>query len=221
MRKKKKRVLPGFDYRLIYNVVHELIRTYTTFYRIYSNFTVRLEEVRWGYNERACVAFLSSQFYNFICSCYCKCHFRFINSLGARTLQVSRKRLLDGLIDLPFALPTAVAGITLTTLYAENGWIGKIFSLFHIKVAFTPIGIIVALTFIGLPFVVRMVQPVLQNIDKEVEEAASSLGASRLQIFVKIILPEIFPALLAGFHSHLQEHQENTDLSFSSQVICR
>lgn len=130
--------------------------------------------------------------------------FRFINSLGARTLQVSRKRLLDGLIDLPFALPTAVAGITLTTLYAENGWIGKIFSLFHIKVAFTPIGIIVALTFIGLPFVVRMVQPVLQNIDKEVEEAASSLGASRLQIFVKIILPEIFPALLAGFHSHLQ-----------------
>ena len=88
------------------------------------------------------------------------------------------KRLLDGLIDLPFALPTAVAGITLTTLYAENGWIGKIFSLFHIKVAFTPLGIIVALTFIGLPFVVRMVQPVLQNIDKEVEEAASSLGAS-------------------------------------------
>ena len=81
------------------------------------------------------------------------------------------KRLLDGLIDLPFALPTAVAGITLTTLYAKNGWIGKIFSLFHIKVAFTPLGIIVALTFIGLPFVVRMVQPVLQNIDKEVEEA--------------------------------------------------
>ena len=84
--------------------------------------------------------------------------------------------MLDGLIDLPFALPTAVAGITLTTLYAENGWVGKIFSMFHIKVAFTPLGIIVALTFIGLPFVVRMVQPVLQNIDKEVEEAASSLG---------------------------------------------
>ncbi|PGV65068.1 sulfate ABC transporter permease subunit CysT [Bacillus cereus] len=110
------------------------------------------------------------------------------------------KRLLDGLIDLPFALPTAVAGITLTTLYAENGWVGKIFSVFHIKVAFTQLGIIIALTFIGLPFVVRMVQPVLQqSIDKEVEEAASSLGASRFQIFVKIILPEIFPALLAGF----------------------
>ena len=132
--------------------------------------------------------------------------------MGARTLQVSRKRLLDGLIDLPFALPTAVAGITLTTLYAENGWIGKIFSLFHIKVAFTPIGIIVALTFIGLPFVVRMVQPVLQNIDKEVEEAASSLGASRLQIFVKIILPEIFPRLLAGFSLAFARALENMDL---------
>ncbi|MGF9966315.1 sulfate ABC transporter permease subunit CysT [Bacillus rhizoplanae] len=109
------------------------------------------------------------------------------------------KRLLDGLIDLPFALPTAVAGITLTTLYSQNGWIGKIFDMFHIKIAFTPLGIIVALTFIGLPFVVRMVQPVLQNIDKEVEEAASSLGASRLQVFWKVVFPEILPALLAGF----------------------
>jgi sulfate transport system permease protein len=109
------------------------------------------------------------------------------------------KRLLDGLIDLPFALPTAVAGITLTTLYSQNGWIGKIFDMFHIKIAFTPLGIIVALTFIGLPFVVRMVQPVLQNIDKEVEEAAASLGASRLQVFWKVVFPEILPALLAGF----------------------
>ncbi|MFP3122441.1 sulfate ABC transporter permease subunit CysT [Ectobacillus funiculus] len=106
------------------------------------------------------------------------------------------KRLLDGFIDLPFALPTAVAGITLTTLYAPNGWIGK---LLPFQVAFTPIGITIALTFIGLPFVVRMVQPVLQNIEREVEEAAASLGASRLQIFCKIIFPEIFPALLAGF----------------------
>ena len=109
------------------------------------------------------------------------------------------KRLLDGLIDLPFALPTAVAGITLTTLYSQNGWIGKIFDVFHIKIAFTPLGIIVALTFIGLPFVVRMVQPVLQNMEKEVEEAAASLGASRLQIFGKVLFPEILPALLAGF----------------------
>jgi len=109
------------------------------------------------------------------------------------------KRLLDALIDLPFALPTAVAGITLTTLYSENGWIGQLLEPLNIKVAFTPIGISLALTFIGLPFVVRMVQPVLQNIEKELEEAAASLGASRFQIFQKVIFPAILPALLSGF----------------------
>ncbi len=113
--------------------------------------------------------------------------------------QFPGKRLIDGLIDLPFALPTAVAGITLTTLYSQDGWIGQLFNLANIKVSFTPLGITIALTFIGLPFVVRMVQPVLENIEKEVEEAAASLGASRIQIFLKIIFPEIFPALLAGF----------------------
>jgi sulfate/thiosulfate transport system permease protein len=109
------------------------------------------------------------------------------------------KRILDALIDLPFALPTAVAGITLTTLYSENGWIGQLLDPLNIKVAFTPLGISIALTFIGLPFVVRMVQPVLQNIEKELEEAAESLGASRLQIFQKVIFPAILPALLSGF----------------------
>ena len=113
--------------------------------------------------------------------------------------QFPGKRLIDGLIDLPFALPTAVAGITLTTLYAQDGWLGQLFSLANIKVSFTPLGITIALTFIGLPFVVRMVQPVLENIEKEVEEAAASLGASRIQTFLKIIFPEILPALLAGF----------------------
>lgn len=113
--------------------------------------------------------------------------------------QFPGKRLIDGFIDLPFALPTAVAGITLTTLYSQNGWLGQIFNLAHIKVAFTPLGITIALTFIGLPFVVRMVQPVLEGIEKEVEEAAASLGASRIQTFLKIIFPEILPALLAGF----------------------
>ena len=113
--------------------------------------------------------------------------------------QFPGKRLIDGLIDLPFALPTAVAGITLTTLYSQEGWLGQLFNLANIKVSFTPLGITIALTFIGLPFVVRMVQPVLENIEKEVEEAAASLGASRIQTFLKIIFPEIFPALLAGF----------------------
>jgi sulfate transport system permease protein len=109
------------------------------------------------------------------------------------------KRLVDAMVDLPFALPTAVAGIALTTLYASNGWIGAYLEAAGIKVAFTPLGVIVALTFIGLPFVVRTVQPVLQELDFEVEEAAASLGASRLQTFWKVIFPTIFPALLTGF----------------------
>jgi len=109
------------------------------------------------------------------------------------------KRIVDALIDLPFALPTAVAGITLTALYAENGWVGSLLQPFGIKVAFTPVGIIVALVFIGLPFVVRTVQPVLQDIDAEVEEAAASLGAGRLQTFRRVILPAVFPAIITGF----------------------
>lgn len=109
------------------------------------------------------------------------------------------RRIIDGLVDLPFALPTAVAGISLTTLYAQNGWIGRYLALIGIKVAFTPLGIITALVFIGLPFVVRMVQPVLQNLDKELEEAAACLGAGRFKTFTKVIFPELMPAVLSGF----------------------
>ncbi len=108
------------------------------------------------------------------------------------------KKILDAIIDLPFALPTAVAGISLAALYSPNGWVGKYFIDYGIKIAFTPIGIIIALTFIGLPFVVRTLQPVLEDLEKEVEEAATSLGANRLQIFIKIIIPYIFPALVTG-----------------------
>jgi sulfate/thiosulfate transport system permease protein len=109
------------------------------------------------------------------------------------------RRLVDALIDIPFALPTAVAGIALTALYAENGWIGAVLAAAGIKVAFTPLGVVVALIFIGLPFVVRTVQPVLGDIATEVEEAATTLGASRLQIFRRVILPLVFPALATGF----------------------
>jgi sulfate transport system permease protein len=103
------------------------------------------------------------------------------------------------LVDLPFALPTAVAGIALTTLYAGNGWIGQFFEPLGIKIAFTPLGIFVALTFIGLPFVVRTVQPVLEDIESELEEAAATLGANRFQTFSRIIFPTILPALMTGF----------------------
>lgn len=109
------------------------------------------------------------------------------------------KRLVDALVDLPFALPTAVAGIALTAVYASNGWIGSLLEPHGIKVAFTPIGVMVALTFIGLPFVVRTVQPVLEDLEAETEEAAASLGARRWQTFSKIILPAVWPALLTGF----------------------
>ena len=109
------------------------------------------------------------------------------------------KRFVDSLVDLPFALPTAVAGITLATLYAGNGWIGRHLEPHGLKVAFTPLGIVVALTFIGLPFVVRTLQPVIEDIEPEIEEAAASLGASRWQTFRRVLFPAIFPALLTGF----------------------
>lgn len=109
------------------------------------------------------------------------------------------RRILDSLVDLPFALPTAVAGITLTTLFTGTGWIGRYLEPLGIKVAYTPLGIIIALTFIGIPFVVRTVQPILESLDHEAEEAAASLGASRMQTFMKVLFPQIFPALLTGF----------------------
>jgi sulfate transport system permease protein len=107
--------------------------------------------------------------------------------------------LVDALVDLPFALPTAVAGLTLTTLYSHNGWYGRYLEALGLKVAFTPLGIVVALTFIGLPFVVRTVQPVLEEIDADVEEAAATLGATPWRTFTHVLFPSVLPALLSGF----------------------
>ncbi|MEG0295251.1 MAG: sulfate ABC transporter permease subunit CysT [Clostridium sp.] len=109
------------------------------------------------------------------------------------------KRFVDGIIDLPFALPTAVAGIALTTLYSENGWIGKVLYSIGIKSSFSTVGITIALIFIGIPFVVRTIQPVLEELDPQYEEAATMLGASKLRIFIKVILPSIAAPLLTGF----------------------
>lgn len=109
------------------------------------------------------------------------------------------RRLFDTLVDLPFALPTAVAGIALTTIYASKGWMGRPLDALGIKAAYSPLGVVIALTFIGLPFVVRTVQPVLEDLDTELEEAAASLGANRWQTFTRVVLPAIFPAALAGF----------------------
>jgi len=109
------------------------------------------------------------------------------------------RRLLDALVDLPFALPTAVAGIALTTLYAETGWLGRPLAAWGVRVAFAPTGVAVALTFIGLPFVVRTLQPVLEGLDPEIEEAAASLGATRGQAFARVVLPALLPAWITGF----------------------
>jgi sulfate transport system permease protein len=109
------------------------------------------------------------------------------------------KRTADAMVDLPFALPTAVAGIALTALYAPNGWLGRACATFGVKVAFTPLGIVIALTFIGLPFVVRTLQPVIEDLDREVEQAAETLGASALQTFGRVLLPVLWPPMLTGF----------------------
>ena len=109
------------------------------------------------------------------------------------------RRFMDAIVDFPFALPTAVAGLTLANLFAANGWLGKYLVPLGIKGAFTPLGVVIALTFVGMPFVVRTLQPVLENLDFEVEEAAATLGAGRLRTFVTIIAPTLFPAVLTGF----------------------
>jgi sulfate transport system permease protein len=109
------------------------------------------------------------------------------------------RRLVDAVVDLPFALPTAVAGIALTTLYAQNGWIGAVLAPLGLRIAYTPLGIVVALVFVGLPFVVRTVQPVMEEIDREVEEAAATLGAERAQTLLRVLLPGLAPAITTGF----------------------
>ena len=109
------------------------------------------------------------------------------------------RRIVDSLVDLPFALPTAVAGITLTAIYAPNGWMGRLFEPYGLQIAFTRLGITIALVFIGLPFVVRTLQPVIEELDPEVEEAATSLGATRIGVLTRVIVPYLFPAWLTGF----------------------
>lgn len=109
------------------------------------------------------------------------------------------RRFIDAIVDFPFALPTAVAGLTLANLFAENGWLGKVLVPLGIKGAFTPLGVVIALTFVGMPFVVRTLQPVLEHLEREVEEAAATLGAGRLRTFVSVIAPTLFPPILTGF----------------------
>ena len=200
MKRKKKSVLPGFGLSLGFTSLYLSLFVFIPLSMVF----IQTSQLGWGElfeivtSERVIHSYKVS-FGTAFAAAAINAVFGLLVSWVLVRYTFPGKRILDALIDLPFALPTAVAGITLTTLYSEKGWIGQLLEPLNIKVAFTPLGISIALTFIGLPFVVRMVQPVLQNIEKELEEAAESLGASRLQIFQKIILPAIFPALLSGF----------------------
>ncbi|WP_078380053.1 sulfate ABC transporter permease subunit CysT [Sutcliffiella halmapala] len=194
---KKHRVLPGFGLTMGYTMLYLSILVLLPlsmifFYTAKMGWTEFLDTVL----DPRVVASYKLSFGASITAAFVNVVFGVLLAWVLVRYQFPGKKIIDGLVDLPFALPTAVAGIALTTVYAPNGWIG---SLLGFKVAFTPLGVVIALTFIGLPFVVRMVQPVLQNLEKEVEEASSSLGASRWQNFRKIIFPELLPAALAGF----------------------
>ncbi len=195
--KKSRRIIPGFHlslgYTMLYVSLLVLLPLSMIFFHTMSlSWTVFLDII----TDPRAVASYKVSFSTALIAGLLNVLFGTIIAWVLVRYQFPFKRMMDGLVDLPFALPTAVAGIALTSLYAPKGWIGQFFDF---KIAFTPLGIIIALTFIGLPFVVRTVQPVLQNISAEVEEASASLGANRLQTFRKVILPELLPAILTGF----------------------
>ncbi|MDP2226606.1 MAG: sulfate ABC transporter permease subunit CysT [Moraxellaceae bacterium] len=199
-RRKPKRVLPGFGLTLGYSVVYLSLLVLIPLAGLF----LKASGMTWEaftdliLSPRVLAAYKISFGAAFIAAVI-NAFFGFIVAWVLVRYPFPGRRLIDALVDLPFALPTAVAGIALTALYAPNGWFGSYLAQHDIKVAFTPTGIVVALTFIGLPFVVRTVQPVLADLETELEEAAASLGASRWQTFHAVIWPAVLPALITGF----------------------
>lgn len=196
----KCRVLPGFrltlGFTLFYLGLIVLIPVAAVFWK---TSTLTWPQFWHTITTPAALASYRLTFGASLCAALVNLFFGFITAWVLVRYDFFGKKLVDALVDLPFALPTAVAGITLAALYSEHGWIGRWFAPAGIKIANTPFGIFVALTFIGLPFIVRTVQPVLEDLDPELEEAAASLGASRWQVFWRVILPMLLPALLTGF----------------------
>ena len=200
MTRAKRRVLPGFGLTMGYTLA------YLSLIALIPLSTILLTTAGMGWERfwhvvlspRVIAAYRLSIGASFIAASI-NSVFGFIVAWTLSRYQFPGKGALDALVDLPFALPTSVAGITLTSIYAQTGIIGRLLVPFGIKVAFAPLGIVVALTFIGLPFVVRTVQPVLQDLEVELEEAAATLGASRLQTFRRVIGPAMLPALITGF----------------------
>lgn len=197
---KKKHLLPGFGLSLGYTLVYLSLIVLIPLAAVFLRTTeLSLHEFWAVVTTPRVVATYKLTFGASLLAALINLIFGLLTAWVLVRYQFFGKKVLDALVDLPFALPTAVAGIALTAIYAPNGWLGQWLEPHGIKVAFTPLGVVVALTFIGLPFVVRTVQPVLEDFSAEAEEAAASLGANRWQTFYKIILPAIWPALLTGF----------------------
>lgn len=197
---KEHSVLPGFNlalgFTLLYLSLIVLIPLSSLFFKTATSGWDHFWEI--VTNERV-LASLRVTFFSSLIAAALNAIFGLVIAWVLTRYTFPGKRLIDALVDLPFALPTAVAGITLAMLYAPNGWIGHYFAEYDIKIAYTPLGIVIALTFIGLPFVVRTVQPVLEEMESEAEEAAACMGASRWNTVLRVILPSIYPALLTGF----------------------
>ncbi len=195
-----KRVLPGFNLTLGYTVFYlSLIVLIPMSALFFKTFTLSWEQFWFAISSPRVLASYRLTFGASLIAALVNLVFGLAVAWVLVRYTFPGKKIVDALVDLPFALPTAVAGISLTALLAGNGWLGQYLEPMGIKLAFTPAGVVIALIFIGIPFVVRTVQPVLEDAEKELEEAATSLGASRLQIFIHVILPHITPALLTGF----------------------
>lgn len=196
---KRKNILPGFNlaigYTVLYLALIVLIPLSASFFKAA---TLSWDEFWHAVSAPRVVASYKVTFGASLAATVINAFFGLLTAWVLVRYRFPGKRILDALVDLPFALPTAVAGITLAAIYAPNGWLGQYLDQWGLKVAFTPLGITVALIFTGLPFVVRTVEPVLQDIDAELEEAAASLGAGRWQTFTRVLLPAIAPALLTG-----------------------
>jgi sulfate transport system permease protein len=200
LRLKKPSVIPGFAFALSFTLIYLLIIVIIPLSGLFFKTATLSWGEFWGTvtDERVLHAYYIS-FGTSLIAALINLVFGLLIAWMLVRYQFPGKKFFDAMVDLPFALPTAVAGIALTALYAPNGWIGQYLEPLGIKIAFTPIGIIIALVFIGLPFVVRTVQPVLEDMESEMEEAAASLGATRRQVFLNIILPHLTPALMTGF----------------------
>lgn len=195
-----KRVLPGFHITLGFSILYlSLIVLIPLSALVFKTFTLSWEQFWTAVTAPRVMASYRLTFGASLLAAIVNAVFGLLVAWVLVRYKFPGKRIVDALVDLPFALPTAVAGISLTALLAGNGWVGQYLEPHGIKLAFTPAGVVIALIFIGLPFVVRTVQPVLEDAEKELEEAATCLGATRLQTFTRVILPSITPALLTGF----------------------